>query len=465
MRDIDASKKNIKSSSRHLLNGLILYIALPNLLLWLPTLLLKVDRPFIALEYIFTGALFAYGWKKLAALFLTIFLITDALAIQGLAYPVLHPKDILYLVSLLPHAPATWQAAAIGVTLLFAAVITISWRFSHTTDRLATLSLLGFLVLAYAVQSQMDEQSSEFERTKSTLIGSQAAYYANTRAVMVLDDLFEKIDPVYPIGFEPRISHWTNSELPPPDRILLIVVESWGTMKDQQAQQALLQPIYAMRDSFDWIEQDQTQSKPTTVEAELRYLCGLGIHYLNMKSVTESLGNCLPWQLKSHGYATTAIHGATGEMHMRKHWYPRTGFDAIHFSDTDHWQTRCHSFPGICDKEIMDSFIPKAFSQNGRQFVYWLTLNTHAPYDQRDLRLDTFNCQRHMMTEGSEACRLSKLHAQFFHDFSQALQKPEMHGVEVFIVGDHSPPLLDQREFRRHFQRDQTPLLHLRLKR
>lgn len=464
MHDIEAPEKPPRSWVKMLLNSALLYLALPNLLLQTAALLLKVDRPFIALEYLFSGVLFAYGWKKSAALLLTIFLITDALAIQGLVYPVLHPRDILYLVSLLPYAAPAWQFAAAGMVLLLAAVVATSWRFAHATSRLATLSLLGIVVLGYAAQSQLDRQSSEFQRTESSLIGSQAAYYVNTRAVIVLDDLFEKVNPLYPVGFKEEISTWVRDDRPQPDKILLIVVESWGAMRDERAHQALLQPIFEIRDRFDWIESGQIESGPTTIEAELRYLCGLGMHYINMKPVTEGLENCLPWQLKSRGYTTTAVHGAAGGMHDRKYWYPRTGFDDMHFGDTDPWKTRCHSFPGICDREIMASFIPETLGKDGRQFVYWLTLNTHAPYDERDIWMEAFDCRAHAMDQGSETCRIAKLHAQFFHQLADILEQPGMKGVEIFMVGDHSPPILDQADFKRNFYRDRTPFLHLRVK-
>lgn len=446
------------------MNGLLLCIVLPNILFWLAALYLKIDRPFVVLDYLFSAALFAFGWRKFAAVLLAIFLLVDALVIQGAVYPVLHPKDIIYLVSLLPYAPLVWQFAAVGTVLLFATIVAISWKFALTTSRLVVLGFLGVSVLAYAAQSQLDEQSSEFDRTKSTLIGSQAAYYFNTRAVMVLDDFFETRNPLYPMELPGEVAQWSSDGHPQPSKILLIIVESWGAMKDPRAQQALLQPIYAMQDRLDWIKLGQAAGRSTTVEAELLYLCGLGTHYLNLKPVTEGFEGCLPWQLKARGYTTTAIHGAVSKMHERKYWYPRLGFDEIYFSDTGSWETRCYSFPGVCDREIMKSFIPGAFSGAGSHFVYWLTLNTHAPYDARDIWIDSFDCKAYLMDEGSEVCRMNKLHAQFFQQLAAILKQPEMRGVEIFMVGDHSPPVLDQSDFKTHFYRGAVPFLHLRVK-
>ena len=41
-------------------------------------------------------------------------------------------------------------------------------------------------------------------------------------------------------------------------------------------------------------------------------------------------------------------------------------------------------------------------------------------------------------------CRNIHLHAQFFDGLAKLIQKPEMKGVEVIVVGDHQPPFFTQ---------------------
>ena len=437
---------------------------LPNLPFWVATHFLKVDRPYIVLDYLVSGALFAYGWRKLASVLLVVFVLVDGLSIQGLVYPVLHPADVFYLLTLLPYAPSIWKLAAVSGLVLLVMMVGMSWRFARASNRLAALALLGLAVLGYAAQSKLDPNSSEFERTNSQVFGSQLAYYVNTRATLVLDSLFKRVNPLYPIGFRDEIQAWANKDAADSRNILLIVVESWGQMKDQRIQNAILQPLLAERDRFQWMKTGQTPGDRATVEAELRYLCGLGARYLNLEPVTKGFEHCMPWQLKARGYATTAIHAADGGMHARKFWYPRAGFDRIIFHDTSSWKTHCYSFPGACDREIMASTLPAAFAGKDRQFVHWMTLNTHAPYDERDLWMDAFDCVEYQLPEHGETCRLSKLHAQFFQQLAQVLVQPAMHGAEVFIVGDHSPPILDQDEFKRNFVDGVVPYVHLRVK-
>jgi phosphoglycerol transferase MdoB-like AlkP superfamily enzyme len=247
-------------------------------------------------------------------------------------------------------------------------------------------------------------------------------------------------------------------------KILLIIVESWGVMKDGRIQKALLEPFFEKRSYFNWIKTGEVNGGTATVAAELDKLCGLEARYLNLSVVTEGFENCLPWQLKQSGYKTAAIHGAAGEMYGRTDWYPRTGFDEIHFKETHSWETHCHSFPGVCDSEIMEKYIANVFSADERRFVYWLTLNTHSLYDRRDIQQDVFDCQAFQLEETGEVCRMNKLHAQFFHQLAELLTHPVMSGVEVLLVGDHAPLILDRNEYKQHIKDGMVSKLHLRVK-
>lgn len=285
------------------------------------------------------------------------------------------------------------------------------------------------------------------------------------RAVAFFDAFFEKVNPLVPEGFKGEVAQWAQANPGQLNRkILLIIVESWGVMKDERIQAALLEPLLAKRVYFDWIKAEPVSGDDATVAAELSKLCGLKTRYLNLEAVTEGFEACLPWRLKQMGYKTTAIHGAEGAMYGRTHWYPRTGFDEIHFKETDSWKTHCYSFPGVCDSEIMEKYISRAFLEDEKRFVYWLTLNTHTLYDRRDIQQDVFNCQDFQLEEAGEVCRMNKLHAQFFHQLAEVLTHPAMSGVEVLLVGDHAPPILDRNDYKKHVEDGMVSKLHLRVK-
>ena len=86
--------------------------------------------------------------------------------------------------------------------------------------------------------------------------------------------------------------------------------------------------------------------------------------------------------------------------------------------------------------------IKTEFELNDKIFLYWLTLNTHAIYDKRDLVLDKFDCHKFKIEEDTASCRNLKLQAQFFDTLSNILKSPALKGTRVIVVGDHQPPII-----------------------
>lgn len=444
----------------------VLYAILPNLLFWLATTILSIDRPVFNLDYLFAGLLFALGWRKLATLLLGLFLIIDLIVIAGLLYPFVRLQDITYLLSFLPYAGFVWQAVAAGLAIALLLIIGISYRYGHQTSRLAILLLFNLGIAVHAAHVYSGEvRSDRWYRSDHRLLDSQTEFFIYTRTTNFVDYFSGSGNPLVQIGYKGETATWQQTPLDKLNpKLMLIIAESWGVMNDPRIQEALLAPLLAKQEHFDWIAVGQSKGALATVAAELLELCGLGTHHYNLKAVKEGFENCLPAQLKQLGYSTAAIHGSVGVMYDRVHWYPRAGFDEIHFNETDAWETRCYSFPGTCDSEIMEKYIARAFDGSGKRFVYWLTLNTHALYDKRDLHRDLFDCARYQLIEGSEVCRLNKLHAQFFHQLAETLTQPGMRGVEVIIVGDHPPRLLVQSEQLKHVDNRMVSKVHLRVK-
>ena len=83
------------------------------------------------------------------------------------------------------------------------------------------------------------------------------------------------------------------------------------------------------------------------------------------------------------------------------------------------------------------------FSENLSQnlFFYWMTLTSHQPYDKQDIFNKRFECEKFELSENDDLCRNTRLHTQFFDDLAKLIQKPQMQGVEVIVVGDHQPPI------------------------
>lgn len=442
------------------------YLVLPNLLFWLVAGKLGINRPTFNLDYLFVGLLFVLGWRKLSTLLLGVFLIVDLLILVGLLYPFVRLQDVNYLLSFLPYAGVAWQAAAAGLALTLALIIGASHRYGYKVNRISMLILFNLGIAAHAAYVYSGEDKVDrWYRTENRLLDSQTQFFVNTRTTSFHEAFSERGNPLVHIGFKGETAAWIDTSPEKlNEKLLLVIVESWGVMKDKRIQEALLAPLVAKNEYFDWIKPGEIQGSTATVGAELKELCGLDTRHYNLKPVTTGFEDCLPAQLKQRGYSTAAIHGSVGVMYDRVHWYPRAGFDEIHFSETDSWETRCYSFPGVCDREIMDKYISHAFIGAEKRFVYWLSLNTHALYDKRDLHNDLFDCTKYQLAEGSEVCRMNKLHAQFFNHLAETLTKPSMRGVEVIIVGDHPPRILDQVEKEKTVEEGLVSRVHLRVK-
>ena len=248
---------------------------------------------------------------------------------------------------------------------------------------------------------------------------------------------------------KPKVNGSTADLLTYPEshnKILLVVNEAWGVPTNAAIQNDVLSPILDNNDAHNF-QQETLSFIGATIAGELRELCAKApIHY-NLKNQTEGFEDCLPNKYKNLGYNTVAVHGAIGFMYDRQYWYPRAGFQQMLFRDKglNIPDSRCYSFPGNCDSDIAHRIVEQ-FDKNDKLFLYWLTLNTHAIYDKRDLRTDLFDCTKYNIESNTAVCRNLKLQKQYFHTLSQIISHPSLSGTRVIVVGDHEPPLIEEKE-------------------
>ncbi|MCY1376772.1 hypothetical protein D9M69_642890 [compost metagenome] len=94
-------------------------------------------------------------------------------------------------------------------------------------------------------------------------------------------------------------------------------------------------------------------------------------------------------------------------------------------------------------------------------FLYWLTLNSHIPYDRRDVANYREGLCRAVFgaTYNEQLCGYQNLHVQFFEHLARLAEDGSMRGVEVVVVGDHAPIFNDSAS-RARFEQEQVPMLH-----
>ncbi|MBJ2144273.1 sulfatase-like hydrolase/transferase [Delftia acidovorans] len=261
---------------------------------------------------------------------------------------------------------------------------------------------------------------------------------------------------------QPSAASLSLSE-PLPEKILFIIAESWGKPKDNSLLEKQTAAIKSSPNSTD-IQFGSIHALGSTIFGEFRELCGKIPTKLKFKNISrdeKSVGECLPASLYTKGYKTISLHGAHSTMYGRLEWYPVVGFHEMIFREIlpISQKTECYSFPGYCDKYLFSTVKEKLLSTQ-KTFVYWMTLNSHTPYDQRDVTNFRENICKSTFGENynHQLCIYHQLHTQFFEELAEMINDKKMHGVKVVIVGDHAPIFNDESS-RLQFEADQVPML------
>ena len=195
-------------------------------------------------------------------------------------------------------------------------------------------------------------------------------------------------------------------------RILLVVNESWGETIKPEHQKKILEPIYQRAEKLDFIQQGAFNFLGATVAGELRELCHKQPTTFNLKASDNSeFIDCLPNQLKQLGYTTSANHGAMSILYDRSSWYPKAGFEHLYFFEQLQNSGTCKAFSGRCDTQLIPE-IKKQLLASDKNFVYWMTLNTHAPYDDI-IFVEGLNCSVLKVKENTETCNTINYNINF----------------------------------------------------
>lgn len=444
--------------SRHPYPIALLALVLPNLAFVAGSAWLGIGRPWFNVDYYLVLILLAFGRFALGVVAAIIFLLVDVLALAGQVLPIVRLDEVVYLLRFATSASAFHFALLLALGLLVLAKLGLLVGLGRRLPRLAALLLFNGAILIYAIHANSGEADghSRFYRAEGgALAGSQTVSFLEGRADSFLEQFAADGEALRPAAagatapwFE-ALDHGSVGE-----RLLLVVAESWGEPVDEAVRDALLRPLRAV--AGDSLQTGSLSYTGFTLGGELRELCRLRPEHYNLAKVDTGFEACLPQRLQALGYATAALHGATSGMYDRRHWYPRAGFQHMSFFEDQRWPRRCHSFPGACDLDLLPK-VEAFFAEPGKRFFYWLTLNSHPPYDRRDIHVDVFDCASFGIGDSTESCRNLKLQAQFFNGLAQRLRSPAMAGVEVIVVGDHAPIIMPMDEKERMYVDNRVP--------
>lgn len=428
-------------------------------------------RYFINAEFLVAILVFGlkYRWFGLL-LFLSAAALEIVLGLTG----VFHFLDVREALDMMEFAFLARPEYLLGSGGMLALAIACFWMAGkligefRTCHVVLTLSLL-VVGLTYS-QWSVSEESGDFftpvnASQKSLVFGSSAYILQDSLQLnRVKQAVSGDPDIEYHTVRHPSAAKLTIGEIPTDQRILFVISEAWGLPRDSKV---LEEQILALRKSpnVQDLAVQGVHARGATAAGELRELCGLIPSRMNFGKMTPDLvGECLPLKLKAQGYKTVAVHGADSSMYRRSRWYPVLGFEEMIFmGDMPPVESNCYSFPGYCDKNIFP--VVNNQLKQGKVFVYWLTLNSHIPYDRRDIANYRKNlCNEFAGAHESELlCNYQNLHVQFFEELADLIEDETLQGVKVVVVGDHAPIFYDD-ETRRRFEPEQVSMLHFTVK-
>ena len=209
------------------------------------------------------------------------------------------------------------------------------------------------------------------------------------------------------------------------DKVVMILVESWGVPKNIDLLQASFQIFENVPNTFVGL---YPRKAAYTQGAEWE---DFGIPGGEIKD------SVLPMKYKAAGYETWYVHGFDQDFFDRAKIYPAYGFDSLLFR-SDFFKRGlkgCHyGYPGICD-ESLEHWLEQKLDEPGKKFVYWTTLDAHYPYDSQIFEKKSKLC---------DEFSLSKLACVFWTHEEETLQSvaklvKRFPNVRFVIRGDHRP--------------------------
>lgn len=425
----------------------------------------ETARPWINIDYAVALMLLTFGWRWTGGVATLAFLLIDIFTLVTQIFPFPRLSDLLYLLSFSFLASELHLSILIGVVVLVVLKFISFLRLSIWAEKKSALVVLNFLLVVqiyfiYVVDDRYPENN--YRQASSLPVSSQTINFMEMRSDIFLS-FFNSDDATLKSRSAGATAPWFSAlgqdQLSP--RLLLVVSESWGVPVNPDIQEALLSPLNAVPRTR--LEFGTIIASGTTLDGELRELCMLQSNSYDLADLKQGFEPCLANRLKARGYSAVAMHGATGMMYDRRHWYPRAGFQKAIFFEDNIWPRRCFSFPGACDLDMLAE-IEVFFADPGSKFFYWLTLNSHAPYDRRDIMKENFDCKAFAIPTNSETCRNLLLQAQLFSGLAYLLSMDSMANVDIIIVGDHAPVLMNVTERHEHFAEGVLPWLRLTTK-
>jgi hypothetical protein len=229
-----------------------------------------------------------------------------------------------------------------------------------------------------------------------------------------------------------------------PNKILLIVLESYGLFKNEAIYNEIINEFSNKINKNYIIKLKSVKFSGATTSGEIRELCGVKADSYEIVSILKK-HECLPSRLANLGYKTTGFHYFFKSSFNRDIWWPKVGFSNTYFLDSYNHRKKilCGGFlNGWCDKQlILDLF--ESLDDQSKSFSYGLTLNSHLPVHRNDdiIAIKKLKEKKYFDVTNDIELLIDSWRV-VFNEVSEQLNKKNCNDVLIVIVGDHAPPYM-----------------------
>lgn len=464
-----AESKTPTSCRVEILRQVTAYLVVPNVPFWLAGhLFVTVPRALINLDYLMVGLLGLFLPPGALILLFAVAVLLDVI-LGTISFFYFNQHDLFQIARYV--VDIRWRCFSLAGLALLGTVAATIWLSYGTAGRVSAKNrwkvavvFVGFLLVLTASRYR---DSFEGVWLVSSPVHRMyvAASLAATSDPHILAPIHSATGALLKQANSPALSPRASQPRP---NLVLVLVESYGLMRDVSGATRLTSPFHAppVLDKYD-VRSGTVEFDGPTVSGEFRELCGLKAEIGTTQSASEISGRCLPKLLEQEGYETTATHGFMGAMFDRKSWYRELGFENVQFLENLRSLPKMHLCnglcPGICDADVA-ALIGRELLAKTRgkpQFRYWMTLSSHLPVPLSRENSALMSCESsNAANRDSGICNWMALIYKANAAIAELSLTPGLPATQFIIVGDHAPPFLSSKR-RSQFSQTEVPFIQL----
>ncbi len=456
-----------------LARGLLVYVLVPNLAFYLLGREVYMHRVLVNTDYLLLWLASCYLPRRATIALYALLVDLDLVLSTESIYHFSTMETMVMARELFDHQPLEFYSIVGALLALVVAAVAFGWRARVSRPPLSRRAQLAVGLVALALSGASLARS--LKSLEDPLVGPAPLTVVGSS---IVETGVSSADIALSVQDAKKLSSASGSTSSllrevsaagPKARedIVLVLVESQGLLKDGDDMRAVFAPLLqpAVQARYR-VKLGAVRFYGATMFGELRSLCRIYMPSATPRDL-PGLDRCLPNRLDKLGYETVSYHGYWRWFYERKDWYPRVGFQHMHFAEDLLPQApasaKCGSgFQGLCDTWIAGRVREELLSARTGKFVYWLTLNSHLPVDTELARDSDFDCARTRSLAALPApCALSRIHARLYERIAALVLDPRLPPTRFIIVGDHMPPFATLAE-RAIYDDARVPFLELR---